>query len=330
MVAERKEFRVTAEEAALDEVRYIIRKIAANPMPHTRTGAVLETLLGAPGKMLRARLLLRCAAVGPDAVEQHERLCGMAALIELTHLASLIHDDVIDDAKLRRGRPSVQGQYGKDTAVYAGDFLISRVFSWGAREGLLDAVERLALTVEEMCLGEIGQAQCRFREDVTVEDYYTNIRGKTAALFRTACGLGAAEAGCTDGVIDRLERFGETLGIVFQIRDDLLDFSGDRTAGKEVHKDFRDGIYTLPVLMALRSREGRAALLPLMRESRERALTGEELWEMEAAVIRLGGVEETWRELHGCIAVGEALLDALEDCAPVCELRRLWYALGKR
>lgn len=330
MVAERKESRITAEEIELDQVKYYIRKIAENPVPHTRTGAVLEEILGSAGKMLRARLLLRCAALGPDAIERRERLCIMAAMVELTHLASLVHDDIIDDAKLRRGRPSVQSRFGKDSAVYTGDFLISRVFSWGAREGLCDAVERLALTIEDMCLGEIGQAQCRFCETVTVEDYYANIRGKTAALFRTACGMGAAEAGCTDAVIDQVERFGEYLGIAFQIRDDLLDFSGGREIGKETHQDFREGIYTLPVLMALQSSEGRAALLPLMRASRERVLTEDEICSMEAVVVSLGGVEAAWSELRSCIAIGGALLDHMEDCTPVRELRRLWYALGKR
>jgi len=326
-----KEIRVAAEETAVDQVRYFIRKIAASPVPHTRTGGVLEDALGSSGKLLRGRLLLRCAALGPDAYEQQERLCILAAMVELTHLASLIHDDIIDDAPIRRGRPSVQGRYGKDAAVYAGDFLISRVLCWGAREGMNDAVERLAQAMEEMCIGEIGQAQCRFCEDVTAEDYYTNIRGKTAALFRTACGIGAAEAGCTGAVVDRLERFGESLGIVFQLRDDLLDFSASRReAGKETHQDFREGIYTLPVLLALQSAEGRASLLPLMRENRERALTDLEIRQMEREVVRLGGVEAAWAEIHSCLAVGEVMLDTLEDCEPVRELRRMWYALGKR
>lgn len=322
---------VLSERKQLDQVRYFIRKIAENPVRNTQTGAVLEDTLGSSGKMLRTRLLLKCAALGPDYQARQERLCMLAAMVELTHLASLVHDDIVDDAAFRRGRPSVQSRYGKDAAVYAGDFLISRVFSWGVREGFADAVERLARTIEAMCIGEIGQASCRYRETMKPEEYYDHIRCKTASLFQTACVLGAEEAGCAAPVVQRLECLGEYLGLLFQLRDDLLDFTATaEEAGKETHKDFRDGIYTMPVLMALWSPEGKAALLPLMRENRERALTDDEIAWMEREVIRHGGVEKTWAAIHRYLDAGGALLDTFEDCTPIQELRRMWHQLGVR
>lgn len=322
---------ILTEEHMIERVRHYIREIGGTAAHRTPTAAVLEDALSSSGKMLRPRLLLECAAFGPDAYEQRERLYILAAMVELTHMASLIHDDIVDEAPFRRGKSSVQARWGKDAAVYAGDLLIARVYARGIREGLYDAVECLARTTEEMCAGEIGQAACRWREDVSIEKYYANICGKTAALFRTACGIGAAETGCPEEICKRLECFGEALGYLFQLRDDLLDFSGaTREAGKETHKDFRDGIYTLPVLMALRVEQGRKMLLPLIRANRIRTLTHEEITRMERQVIACGGVESTWNEIKRFHAVCGEQLDFLEDYAPVQGLRRMWNQLGKR
>lgn len=319
------------EEGMLSRVKHYIRTIAANPVAGTPTGEVLEDVLDLSGKMIRPRLLLTCAALGADFTERLDRLCVLAALVELTHLSSLIHDDIIDDAAFRRGKPSTQSKYGKDAAVYAGDFLIARIHYWEAKEGLNEAAMRLAATVEDMCVGEVGQALCRYREDVTAAAYYQNIRGKTASLFKSACGVGAAEGGCGEETVAALERFGETVGMVFQLRDDLLDFTATRqTAGKETHKDFRDGIYTLPVLKAMETPRGRAALLPILAENRRRSLTDAELGEMERTVLRFGGVEATWAEIHRHCAEGRALLDTLEDSGGTEKLRRMLYELDKR
>ncbi len=301
-----------AEERLLGEVRRYMREIVGDPAAHTETGAVIGSALGTAGKMLRARLLLECAAFGPDAYARRDRLCMLAAMVELVHLAAVAHADITDDAPLWRGGPSFQSRYGKDAAVYAGDLMIARVFLCAAQEGLADAAACLAGTIEEMCAGEIGQAACRYREDTG-----------------TACVLGAAETGCTDSVLRRLGCFGETLGILFQLHDDLLDFSG-REAGKETHRDFQDGIYTLPVLLALQSSGGRAALLPLMRGSRERQLTGDELRRMEREVVRHGGVEQSWAVICRYLETGGALLDTFEDGEPLRTLRKVWCQLGRR
>ena len=164
-----------------------------------------------------------------------------------------IHDDIVDEAPFRRDRESVQRRFGKDAAVYAGDYLIARVQYYQAQENLHEAGMLLADAIQQMCAGEIGQARCRYREDVTMQEYLCNIRGKTTALFRASCRIGALESGCSKEVIEQLDRLGESLGCMFQFRDDLLDFTTDKEVlGKETHKDFRDGIYTMPVLMAMR------------------------------------------------------------------------------
>ena len=175
-----------------------------------------------------------------------------------------------------------------------------------------------------MCIGEIGQAVCRYDVNVTVDAYLKNIKGKTASLFSTACELGAIEAGCGSDTVKKLKCFGEYLGIMFQFRDDLLDFTSSGAAeGKETHKDFHDGIYTLPVLKALEATEGRAALLPIMRENAKRSLSAQEIEAMEKNVIRCGGVERTIEEIHRYAALAREILDSLEDIPEARKIRRM-------
>lgn len=312
------------EESAMERVEYYIHQITEHALNGTETGDVLDDVLGSFGKMIRPRLLLLCSAFGPDSAEKSDRLYMLAAMVELTHLASLIHDDIIDEAPYRRGKPSIQGKYGKAAAVYAGDFLIERVHYWQVKEQLLDAAMILSKTVEAMCIGEIGQAMCRYDVNVTVDCYLNNIKGKTSSLFSTACRLGAMEGGCSTDIAKKLGDFGEYLGIMFQFRDDLLDFiSSGEAEGKRTHKDFHDGIYTLPVLMALEDPEGKKILLPMMQENAVRKLNADEIQQMEAAVIRYDGVRRTVEEIHRYALLAAGILDSLEDIPESHKIRRL-------
>ena len=229
-----------------DQVRRVkeyIKLYTQHPFEGTATGAVLDDAASSQGKMIRPRLVLMAGSFGTDRDDVRERLYKLAAVVEMTHLASLIHDDVVDDAPVRRGKPSVQSKYGKNAAVYAGDFLMSRITFYLMREGLNRAGMVIAQAVEEMCAGEIGQAMCRYKEDVTIDQYLQNIHGKTVALFRACCRIGAMESGCDERVSRMLESFGECLGFMFQMRDDLLDFVPDSSMiGKKAHQDFREGI----------------------------------------------------------------------------------------
>ena len=282
----------------MDGVESDIARLTAHPYAGTPVGDVLDWAVASKGKRIRPMLLILCSLYGPRHRERRNRLTLLAAMTEITHLASLIHDDIVDEAPFRRDRQSVQRRFGKDAAVYAGDFLIARVHYFQAQEKLYESGMILADAIGQMCAGEIGQAGCRYREDVTMQEYLCNIRGKTTALFRAACRIGAVESGCSPAVIEQLDRFGETLGCMFQFRDDLLDFTTDRAAlGKETHKDFRDGIYTLPVILAMRDPAAREKLLPIMRENREKRLDGERIREMETIVRECGGTEAAGREI---------------------------------
>ena len=315
--------RTAAGAAELELVKDWIRKITAHSLQGTETGEVLDFVLGSTGKMIRPRLLLLSSGFGPLREERLDRLCMLAAMVELTHMASLVHDDIVDDARFRRGKPSVQSRYGKDAAVYAGDFLIARINLRAAKEHLGEAAALLSETIEKMCVGEIGQARCRYREDVTAEQYLRNIHGKTAALFRTACTLGARESGLGEETVSKFGDLGERIGVMFQFRDDLLDFiSTKEKRGKETRKDFLDGIYTMPVIYAAETNAAREELLSLMRRNREGTLE-EKDFETVSALVQRYGVDRVREEIHRCRRESEALLDEMGDNASGAGIREL-------
>jgi len=295
-------------------VRRYMRLIVGNSLANTETGSIINDAVSSSGKMIRSKLLLLCGTLGPLWEAKKERLCALAALIELTHLASLIHDDIVDDAPYRRGKPAIHSKYGRNAAVYAGDLLIAKVYHYQAVEQLNESGAALSKAIERMCAGEIGQDACRYKEEVTIEEYLHNVKGKTAALFQVACRIGAREAGCCNEAVYKLERFGENLGIMFQLRDDLLDFTADGKAfDKEMHRDFLSGIYTMPLLKALEHPDAYQLLRPVMRENKKRRLSTEEIADMEKTVIHLGGIDGTCGEIRTLAQKNEELLDTIED-----------------
>ena len=314
----------TLQESWLEQVAANMVRVSDHTFAETEVASVLKDAAASRGKMIRPTLLLISAAFGPQWESRKDRLCLLAAMVELTHMASLVHDDIVDEAPMRRGVESIQGKYGKDAAIFAGDFLIARTNYYLFKEHLNEAGEILSRTVEQMCAGEIGQARWRYREDVTMEQYLKNIQGKTTALFRAACQIGASESGCTPDVAVKLEKIGEYLGILFQMRDDLLDFTADTTAvGKETHKDFRDGIYTMPVLMTVADEEGKKQLAPLIEKNKTCALSNDDIRQMEEIVFACGGVERTKTEIRRYHDMITDLLASFGESAPAETLAEL-------
>lgn len=288
------------QDKAIADVKQYMQTIAAHSYGDTKVGQVLNDALDTNGKMIRARMLLLSAEFGSKFKEKDDKLKMLAAMVELTHLASLIHDDIIDESDFRRGKPSIQSKYSKDAAVYAGDFLMSRIYYYEAKEKMNGSAALLSKAIESMCTGEIGQAVCRYKEGTSIEQYLENIKGKTAALFRTACEIGATEAGASKTVICTLTEIGENLGYMFQLRDDLLDFTADKYhLGKEAHKDFSEGIYTMPVLAALKNdRDGK--LLALVQKNLKEHLSEKDIMQAEKLVAELGGVDYTRNAISKC------------------------------
>ena len=253
---------------------------------------ILRDQAASKGKRLRPRLLLLAGRYGERFQESRDRLSRLGALVEMVHMASLIHDDIVDDAPLRRGMPTTQAKYGKDRAVYAGDLLLSRIVQSLFRHGFTEVGVHFGDAVESMCLGELGQMGCRYRDDMTVDQYMQNIYGKTAALCRLACIAGAIESGCSEAVQSRLEDLGTNFGYMFQIRDDLLDFTSDAMhEGKATQADFREGIFTLPVLYALQEGKYRPEICAMIGEAKEGTFSGKNAARLAELVAASGGLD---------------------------------------
>jgi geranylgeranyl pyrophosphate synthase len=204
-------------------------------------------LIKAGGKRLRPALVLVAARAGRSGTEDTDRA---AAAIELLHLASLYHDDVIDQTEVRRGTTSVHSQWGNEVAILAGDFLFACGSLLGARAGP-EVPAILAQALADVCEGQIAETERVGDPSRSASQYVETIRRKTAALFRASCELGVVTSGADPSLRAPLVRYGENLGLAFQMVDDLLDFVGDpMVTGKTLGTDLREGVFTLPVLIA--------------------------------------------------------------------------------
>lgn len=213
--------------------------------------------IAAGGKRLRPLLVCLSAGVPPP---ETDGLVRAAVAVELVHGATLVHDDVLDGAALRRGRPTVIAAAGREVATATGDLLFSRAFAELTAGGSVQAVRVLSRAASELAEGELMQRADAWSREVTVERYLERCRLKTAVLFRAACELGALEGGGDPAL---LATFGEQIGLAFQLLDDVLDVSGppERT-GKPRGADLLDGTVTLPLIVA-RERDAQLAAVDL-------------------------------------------------------------------
>jgi heptaprenyl diphosphate synthase len=231
---------------ALEKVSGIIQGVSASENPIISDG--LTTLFNGNGKLLRPGLFLMAAQFG----KFQEKLYNLAAALEMLHLATLIHDDVIDDSPLRRGLPTVHTRFGKQDAVLIGDYLLSRCFLITAEYTSPQNAVNLARLISIICTMEIEQNNDRFKSNLSLRRYLRKIMGKSALLFSLACYAGAYEAKAPRDVCRRLRRIGYNIGIAFQIIDDILDYTGDQDlVRKPLGNDITAGLITLPVLCAL-------------------------------------------------------------------------------
>ena len=223
---------------------------------------VTTHLIAAGGKRLRPVLALAAAtSAGRDATR--EDLLGAVA-VELVHLASLYHDDVMDEATMRRNVESVNSRFGNLVAIVAGDFLLARSAEIAAGLGT-EIAALLAKTLGDLCQGQVTEVRAAFQVGRTEDDYTQAIAGKTASLMATSCRIGAITAGLPRDQVEALTTFGRTFGMLFQVRDDILDVVGtEEELGKPAGQDLAEGIYTLPVLLALADPTVGPELRPLL------------------------------------------------------------------
>ncbi|MEK3974892.1 heptaprenyl diphosphate synthase component II [Psychrobacillus sp. FSL K6-2684] len=220
---------------------------AVNSSSHLLNEASLHLLL-AGGKRIRPVFVLLSAKFGNYSIESIKQV---AVSVELIHMASLVHDDVIDDAETRRGRETVKSQWNNRVAMYTGDFLFAKAIEYITAVKNTYAHEVLSHTMVELCIGEIIQIEDKGFVDQTVRDYLRRIKRKTAILISASCELGAISSGADEKTVRHLKRFGYYVGMSFQIIDDILDFtSTEEELGKPAGGDLLQGNITLPVIYA--------------------------------------------------------------------------------
>jgi heptaprenyl diphosphate synthase len=216
---------------------------------------IFQHLLVAGGKRFRPLLALLAAEFGPEPETRRPVEAGVA--VELIHVGSLYHDDVIDESDTRRGAPSANVNWNNTVAILAGDFLLARASEVAATYLSQEAVRLLAVTYAELVVGQSRELQLVDSLDHSRSEYERVIGGKTASLIRTSARLGAMAAGASDDVVETLTEWAWELGMVFQLSDDALDLVGDEaTLGKPAGSDIREGTFTLPVLAAVAAPDG--------------------------------------------------------------------------
>ena len=269
-------------------------------------GDIAAETLTAGGKRLRPLLVFLCT---PKAERESERAVAGGVAVELVHMATLVHDDLLDGADVRRGRPTVWAEHGEGAAKAAGDYLFARAFAQLAETRDPGALAILSEAALALARGEAMQRRQAFRPDTSVEDYLARCSLKTGKLFEAACLLG--------GNGRALGPFGLALGVAFQITDDILDCSGDHHAtGKAGGVDLRDGTPTLPLILAARRD-------PLVR----RALLGESVADALERVAATGALEEAREVACDYAARARNALDGEPDRA---SLEALTHAVVDR
>lgn len=219
---------------------------------------MLSYALSSRGKGVRPILTLLSAmlhiakepATGNEGKERRctKRTYLAAMLVEMIHTASLIHDDVLDSAEERRGRASVNAKWQSDMAIILGDYILARTMAIGMASAQYDLISYIGTAMATLCEGEVLQSQHAKNLDTKREDYFTIIYQKTASLLGVSAALGALSVGANREEVDRMRKFGEAIGIAFQIQDDILDYKRDNNTGKPSNNDLREHKITLPLI----------------------------------------------------------------------------------
>ncbi len=251
--------------------------------------AALETA-AAGGKRLRPTLVLVCGSGAGDPT----RLRLAAAAVEFIHTASLVHDDILDEATTRRGRPTVNGLMGTRAATETGNLLLGLAFQMLAELDDVEVMQEACRTIVALTMGELHQRAAVFDAGVSEADYLVRVEEKTATLISVCCRIGALLAGLPVGETNTLSLFGTELGLAFQIYDDILDIAGDsQELGKVVGTDIREGMVTLPMIYALRDDQVAARLTDLITR---RDATDAEVTEAIGLMESSGGLEAARRK----------------------------------
>ena len=282
-----------------------------------------ESLLKAGGKRIRPVFVLLGAKFGDYEIE---RVKNVAVALELIHMASLVHDDVIDDAELRRGKPTVKAKWDNRIAMYTGDYILATALEYITKVEDLSAHQILADTLVEVCVGEIEQIKDKYRFHQNLRCYLRRIKRKTALLIAASCQLGAIASGADENIHRQLYQFGYNVGMSYQIIDDILDFTGtEKQLGKPAGEDLRQGNVTLPVLFAREDPKIRKKL-EYVHEHMPKA----ELEDVVRLVKQSGAIERSYAVSNCYLEKALSTLEQLPDTRFKKMLADLARYMGKR
>lgn len=292
---------------------------------------MVDYVLEGRGKRVRPMLVLLSAALNsPDAARGATPRVHLAAmLVEMIHTASLVHDDVIDEADTRRGRPSANAKWQSRMAVLVGDYILARNMEIGMRSGQYDIVQHVIGVIAILCEGEVLQDHRAKRAEMTRESYLEIIYKKTALLLGLSASAGALAVRAPHDRVEEMRRFGDALGMAFQIQDDLLDYRRVAATGKPVCNDLREGKITLPLLLLL-DRAGaarRAELLGWLKRCHDDEACVERL---RAAVEEAGTLDETALVMREYLRKATAALARWPDSPARTALVELCAYVGER
>ena len=291
----------------LEEMNGIIRQslFTKNELMNT----VVSNYLTVNGKQIRPIMVILSAGLFGN-VNEHVLRAGAA--LEMLHNASLIHDDVVDETTIRRGRNTVNAEWGNQIAVLVGDYFVSNALAAGIQTGNIAVISALSDLGKELSLGEIDQI-CNAREHhLDEESYLSMIRQKTASLFRNCAKMGAETAGATPEEYMPLVEYSEILGLCFQIKDDIFDYFDSKQIGKPTGNDLREGKVTLPLLYALNTAPPEEAE-PMKALLHKGNLTNEEINTLIEFAKAHGGIEYAYDRMRAMQQEADHLIESYPD-----------------
>jgi heptaprenyl diphosphate synthase len=267
----------------------------------------LLELMNSGGKMLRPAFVIIGGGFGDT---NPKRIHNLAAVIEMLHMATLIHDDIIDNASTRRGALTTQARYGKTFAVFMGDYLFAKCFTLLSKNTSMENMRSISKVISRICAGEIEQFSSRFSTEVSVNQYLRRIAAKTAALFSLSLYVGSHESGCSEKLSRSLMSIGYNIGMAFQIIDDILDYEGnEKVVGKPLGNDIKQGIFTIPLLYALKKDKRRLGKLISKKD-----YSDEDIDDIIDIVKELDGVDKAKRLAERYTEKAFKGISRLPDC----------------
>ncbi|MCC8119642.1 MAG: polyprenyl synthetase family protein [Bacteroidales bacterium] len=314
----------TIQQSIAAELERLNRRIrdqlgSSNPLMET----VVDTYLRTKGKQIRPIVVLLTAKLLGSV---NDKVISAAAAVELLHNASLIHDDVVDNSKLRRSKPTINAIWDNHIAVLVGDFFVSSAMQCAIATADIRIIDALCYLGKLLSLGELDQIYNARYHHLTEEAYFRTINYKTASLFVACAQMGAYAVGANDADRVKLVDFAELLGLCFQIRDDIYDYFDDPSIGKPTANDLREGKITLPLLHVLNSKD-----CPMHKEmnelSRKEELTEEEIAQLTTYAIENGGIDYAYSKMQELREKAVKILDDLPKNEASSDLARLFDAV---